>query len=58
LGKKLFRVPGTLYHLDHWRGVNSGQNHEFYAKNLEEISKIQKMNREELVNYISGWGWL
>lgn len=57
LGKKITRVPGTLYHLDHSRGTNSGDQHEFYVQNAEELSKVKKMKKKDLQKYISTWRW-
>jgi predicted glycosyltransferase involved in capsule biosynthesis len=57
LGKKIFRVPGVLYHLNHSRGINSSPAHEFFQKNADEFKKIRELSKEDLEKYISTWEW-
>jgi len=58
LKKKMFRVPGTLYHLDHSRGNDSSEHNPFYAKNSEELNKIAAMNGKQVRAYINTWSWV
>lgn len=57
LGIRANRLSGPIYHLDHWRGVNSKGDHPHVKANIEEYNKITKMKRPELVNYIKTWEW-
>lgn len=59
LGERIVRVPGSLYHLFHTRGINSGD----YDNALSEITKreysrVCSMMPEELRSYISTWNWV
>lgn len=46
LGLKVIRVPGTIFHMDHYRGVNSNSRHEHYNNN-------NQLFEEELARYIA-----
>jgi len=52
------RVHGNLYHLEHPRNddVNAGQ--QFYKQNVAELTKINKISKTKLVEYIKTWQWL
>lgn len=59
LGLKIERVKGCLYHIQHYTGSNSREyGHSFFKNNLDEFNKINKMSKEELINYIKTWNWL
>lgn len=58
LGAKIFRVNGTMYHLDHWRGPNSTDTSGMYAKNEAEYTKINEMTVEQLKDHMKTWSWL
>lgn len=51
------RTKGELYHLEHFRGVNSGKRHPHIDFNRAERNKVKKMNKQELINYINTWTW-
>lgn len=55
LGLKVERVKGALYHMDHWIGVNSSTRNPYFKSNREEFYKVDKMNKEELREYIKSW---
>ena len=46
LGLKVIRVPGTIFHMDHYRGKNSNSRHEHYNNN-------NQLFEEELARYIA-----
>jgi GT2 family glycosyltransferase len=52
-------LDNVLFHLPHEDtykvALNDKSQHEFYKKNHEEVSKVEKMNQEELKNYIKSW---
>ena len=52
------RVPGVLYHLQHWVGINSSTRNPFFLQNKLEYEKVEKMTKEELLNYIKTWHWI
>ena len=57
LGKKIFRIPGVLYHLHHSRGINSNDSHSSYQDNVSELRKILEMSKYDLEEYIKTWEW-
>lgn len=59
LGKTPARVTGSLYHLYHSRGVNSGDiEPKVIYETKKEYSKICRMMPEELRKYIESWNWI
>lgn len=58
LGYGVKRVKGTLYHLKHPRGENSGyQTEEEHATLMNEYLKICSLEKSELETYVSTWEW-
>lgn len=58
LGQTPVRVPGSLYHLYHSRGINSGdRDAEVIYKTKKEYSRICGMMPEELRKDIETWSW-
>lgn len=57
LGYTVTRVGGALYHLDHWCGPNSSSRNPYFKHNHDELDKIRAMSEEELVAYVTAWGW-
>lgn len=59
LGHQIYRVPGSLFHLDHYRGAGSNQLNYYYnrANDLEYI-KVCNFTRDDLINYINTWQWV
>ncbi len=55
LGLKVVRVKGAIYHLDHFRGINSSKNNQFIDANRKEWRKVEAMNPEELKQYVKTW---
>lgn len=55
LGYKVFRTPGALYHLDHWRGTNSKSQNKFHKQNHDELDKIYSFTQDELREYVKTW---
>ena len=54
MGYKLFRVRGTMYHLNHERTKNS-QKTEQTSLNQQEYRRIKRLPREDLLVEISKW---
>lgn len=52
------RVNGTLYHLQHWVGIDSSPRNPYFQNNKDEYEKVKNMNFEELKNYIKTWKWI
>lgn len=52
------RINNYVYHLEHSRGQNSWFNNPYMKSNMEEWEKIQKMNKEQLLEYYSNQGYL
>jgi hypothetical protein len=51
------RIPGPLYHIEHFIGPDSSPNHDFRAINLSECRKELSMTKDKLKDYINTWGW-
>lgn len=53
---KTERIKGILYHLDHFRGVNSRCVTNPHDKaNHDELEKIKSMTPEQMMEYIKTW---
>lgn len=57
LGYKVGRVGEHLYHIEHWRGPNSGPSNTAHNSNYFEYQKVATMNKQQLENYIKSWSW-
>ena len=57
LGHTWARVPGTCWHIEHPRGINSSTQNPHWANNEKELYKVRAMHKEELTNYINQWQW-
>ncbi len=58
LGYRLGKLEGSLFHLDHPRGVNSHEGlNPYNVSNRAELEKVRAMNREELRSYVNSWPW-
>lgn len=56
LGFRFSQAETPLFHLDHFRGLNSGYyNKEAVFRGKAELIKICSMNKTELQNYILSW---
>lgn len=56
LGYKVYRTPGILYHMDHYKGPNSkcaGNIHD--KQNHDELDKIYSLKPKELRAYVNTW---
>jgi hypothetical protein len=53
LGYNVGRINDYVYHLEHARGENSWFNNPHMSSNMDEWEKIQKMNKEQLIEYYS-----
>jgi predicted glycosyltransferase involved in capsule biosynthesis len=49
------RVRGHLYHLEHFKGVNSTTANPHYEAGVQELLKIRDMTRQELIEYVNSW---
>lgn len=58
LGYKIGRSDGALYHINHWRGVDSSGDNPHYHEGRREYRKIQSMSKYDLRAYVNTWSWL
>ncbi len=58
LGFTVKYVPGSLFHMDHFIGPDSGARNPYFKANHEEIERIREMDAAQLREYIDGWGWV
>lgn len=57
LGYDVRRVPGSLFHINHFIGINSGKANPRFMANHAELDKIRLMSPQELREYVSTWPW-
>jgi hypothetical protein len=57
LGYDVRRIQGTLFHMDHYVGMNSSPANPQFKSNHAELEKIRKMSDEELRDYVNHWEW-
>jgi hypothetical protein len=58
LGYNVGRINDYVYHLEHARGENSWFSNPHMTSNIEEWEKIQKMNKQQLIEYYSQQDYL
>lgn len=58
LGFDVRKVPGAIYHCDHFCGPNSSNRHIYTDANKAEFAKIVAMSKDELSEYIKRWEWV
>lgn len=58
LGYNVGRISNYIYHLEHSRGENSWFSNPHMNSNMSEWDKIQKMSKEELIEYYSVQSYL
>lgn len=58
LGYNVGRINDYVYHLEHSRGENSWFNNPHMNSNMQEWEKIQKMNKQQLIEYYSQQDYL
>jgi FkbM family methyltransferase len=54
---KYSRVPGSIYHINHFCGVDSSSCNPHFKTSLKEWDKVSKMDKDELLSYIKTWKW-
>jgi hypothetical protein len=57
LGYDVRMTPGSLFHLNHFVGVNSSKANPYFAANHAELEKMRAMSREEMRAYVDTWPW-
>lgn len=61
LGYRVLRVAGQLFHMDHWVGPNSSNNHGFREQNGKAWAEFQGYlkagDKEGMWEWIKGWPW-
>ena len=58
LGYNVGRINNYVYHLEHARGENSWFSNPYMKSNMGEWEKIEKMNKENLLEYYSQQDYL
>lgn len=58
LGYSIEFQKGELYHVEHFKGLNSLKTHPHINKNRRERNKVNAMRKPELLNYIQTWKWV
>ena len=57
LGYTIKRVDGCLYHINHFRGVNSTHKNIHRTRSKSELRRVTNMTKDELRKYVDGWSW-
>ena len=57
LGYRIHRVPGALFHMEHWRGSDSSESNPFFAANHIEYERIKNLSKEQLRTEVDNWNW-
>jgi hypothetical protein len=57
LGLKVEKIPGTIFHMEHWRGNNSCERHPDAKQNIELWEAEKKMTAEEMRAYVNSELW-
>ena len=58
LGLNIQRVPGAIYHMDHYVGENSSAKNKYFAANEAEFLNVVRKNKEQLKEYVNTWAWV
>lgn len=58
LGYNVERTLGTLYHMNHYIGINSSTANPYFQENRKEARKIKFANRETIKELMKDWQWL
>lgn len=57
LGLSVIRIPGAMYHMDHFVGENSSAKNQFFKANEKEFLNVATRNKTQLEQYILSWEW-
>ena len=58
LGYEIGRVRGSLFHMNHYVGINSSPRNPYFKHNHSELEKIRGMSKRELRAYVDSWKWI
>jgi predicted glycosyltransferase involved in capsule biosynthesis len=58
LGLTVQRIPGAMYHMDHYVGENSSPKNEHFKANEKEFLNVVTRNKNKLEEYINSWDWI
>ena len=58
LGRRVVRIDGPAFHLDHAQVSGRDQFSEYHALSQAERERIGSMSKSELEDEISGWPWI
>lgn len=57
LGVNVQRVNGTLFHMNHFKGIDSHNGNPNFPNSKAELAKMRAMSKDEMRLYIDGWPW-
>ncbi len=58
MGLSVERLKGSIFHLEHYRGSDSGRHNPALEANRKEWHMIRLMEPEDLKKYIQTWEWI
>lgn len=57
LGCRIKKQPGTLYHMDHFKGVDSCSKNPHFKKSREILETYRLMSKDQLWEEVNKWPW-
>ena len=57
LGYQIKRIPGALYHIDHWCGPNSSSRNPYFKRNHTLLDQLRTLDKGQLLEEIRTWPW-
>lgn len=58
LGFKVERITGPMYHIEHFRGIDSTAKSPFFKDNHAILERQRQMTPETLKAHVDGWEWV
>lgn len=57
LGVNVQRINGTLFHMNHYKGIDSHNGNPLFPANKAELTKMRAMSKDEMRKYVDTWPW-
>lgn len=57
LGVNVQRVNGTLFHMNHFKGIDSHNGNPNFPNSKAELAKMRTMSKDQMRLYIDSWPW-
>lgn len=57
LGINVQRINGTLFHMNHFKGIDSHNGNPLFPANKAELAKMRAMSKDQMRAYVDTWPW-